>query len=150
MSPVAPPPLPHGYPFRFVDAVVEEKNADFSRGSVRLRVSANARASMGEAWQAPLLLAEAIAQSALLLEGGDADLGRRGFLAGLEGMELVRSPEPGETVLVEVRLAARFGAMVRFEGVVTSGGETLARGAVLVRKGEDRPPSESEGARVAR
>lgn len=144
-----PPPLPHGYPFRFVDAIVEEKNADFSRGSVRLRVSANARASMGEAWPGRLLLAEAIAQSALLLEGGDADLGRRGFLAGLEGMELLRSPEPGETLLVDVRLAARFGAMAKFEGVVRSGEETLARGAVLVRKGEDRP-AEGEGARAAR
>jgi len=35
-----------------------------------------------------------------------------------------------------VKLAARFGAMVKFEGVVRSGGETLARGAVLVRKGD--------------
>jgi 3-hydroxyacyl-[acyl-carrier-protein] dehydratase len=150
LTPVFPPPLPHGYPFRFVDAVVEEKNADFSRGSVRIRVSANARASMGDAWPSRLLLAEAIAQSALLLEGGDADLGRRGFMAGLEGLELLRSPEPGETLLVEVRLAARFGAMVKFEGVVMSGEETLARGAVLVRKGEDRPPAEGEGARAAR
>ena len=35
----------------------------------------------------PLLLAEAIAQSALLLEGGDPEAGRTGFLAGLDGFE---------------------------------------------------------------
>ena len=128
--------LPHAYPFRFADAVVCEKNADFSQGTVSLRVSANGRAAMGEAWASPLLLAEAIAQAALLLEGGDADLGRRGFLAGLDSFELVRAPRAGETLLVDVRLAARFGAMVKFEGHVHASGETLARGAVLVRKGE--------------
>jgi 3-hydroxyacyl-[acyl-carrier-protein] dehydratase len=130
------PALPHAYPFRFVDTVVLEKNHDFSEGTVSLQVTGNARASMGGAWPSPLLLAEAIAQAALLLEGGDADLGRRGFLAGLDGLELARSPVPGETLTVEVRLAARFGAMVKFEGTVRTGDETLAKGAILVRKGE--------------
>ena len=132
-----PAPLPHAYPFRFVDTIVREKNEDFSEGSVSLRVAGNARVSMGEPWRSPLLLAEAIAQSALLLEGGDADLGRRGFLAGLDGLEFGRPPVPGETLTVDVRLAARFGAMVKFEGTVRSGEETLAKGAVLVRKGEE-------------
>lgn len=128
--------LPHGYPFRFVDAIVLEKNADFSQGCVSVRVTANGRASMGEAWTSPLLLAEAIAQAALLLEGGDAELGRSGFLAGLDALELVRAPRPGESLEIDVRLAARFGAMVKFEGQVRSGDETLARGAVLVRKAD--------------
>ena len=129
-------PLPHAYPFRFVDSILREKNEDFSSGTVTVRVAGNARASMGGPWPSPLLLAEAIAQSALLLEGGDADLGRRGFLAGLDAFEIVRAPAPGETLEVDVKLAARFGAMVKFEGVVRSGEETLARGAVLVRKGD--------------
>lgn len=130
------PILPHAYPFRFVDTVVRERNADFSEGTVSLRVSANGRAAMGESWSSPLLLAEAIAQSALLLEGGDADLGRRGFLAGLDGFELTRAPLAGETLSVDVRLAGRFGAMAKFDGLVRSGEETLARGSILVRKGE--------------
>jgi len=74
-------PLPHAYTFRFVDSIVRERNEDFSSGTVSVRVAGNARASRGGPWPSPLLLAEAIAQSALLLEGGDADLGRRGFLA---------------------------------------------------------------------
>ena len=130
-------PLPHAYPFRFVDTIGRERNEDFSQGSVEVRVAGKARASMGEPWGSPLLLAEAIAQSALLLEGGDADLGRRGFLAGLDGLELARAPRPGETLTVDVRLAARFGAMVKFEGTVRSGDETVAKGAVLVRKGDE-------------
>jgi hypothetical protein len=79
--------LPHAYPFRFVDTVVEERDADFSRGVVRARISGNARGSMGAGWQSPLLYAEAIAQAALLLEGGDAAAARAGFMAGNEGFE---------------------------------------------------------------
>jgi hypothetical protein len=119
-----------------VDAVTTERNADFSRGTVTIRVAGNARAAMGERWMSPLLLAEAIAQAALLLEGGDADLGRRGFLAGIEGLEILRSPAAGETLTVDIRLTAKFGAMVRFDGEIHSGDERIARGAVLVRKGE--------------
>jgi 3-hydroxymyristoyl/3-hydroxydecanoyl-(acyl carrier protein) dehydratase len=126
--------LPHGYPFRFADVVVEERNADFSRGRVRVGVTGNGRAAMGEQWGSPLLLAEAIAQAALLLEGGDPEMGRRGFLAGLDGFEATRAPRAGETLLVDVRLAARFGKVARFDGEVTSGGEPIARGSILVRK----------------
>ena len=137
MSPA--PALPHAYPFRFVDVVLEPRNADFSRGRVRASLTVNARASMGNSWGTPLLLAEAIAQSALLLEGGDPGLGRTGFLAGLEGFHVRRMPRAGETLTVDVRLTARLGPMVRFDGEVTCGGEEIARGAVLVRKGETRP-----------
>ena len=127
--------LPHEYPFRFVDAVVEARDAAFSRGSVRARITANARGAMGAAWHSPLLYAEAIAQAALLLEGGDADLARAGFLAGLEDFVAERLPLAGETLDISVRLAAHFGAIFRFDGEVRSGEELVARGSVLVRKG---------------
>ena len=131
--------LPHDYPFRFVDTVSREAGPEFQDGRVRIRVSANSWGASGEAWQSPLLLAEAVAQSALLLEGGDAESARRGFLAGLEGFAFTRSPRAGETLEVRVRLAARFGAVARFDGEVHSVDEgdagAIATGAVLVRKG---------------
>lgn len=150
---MAPVDFPHVYPFRFVDRIIEAKDADFSKGSVAIRVSGNARAAAGEAWHSPLLLAEAIAQSALLLEGGDAGIGRRGFLAGIDAFEATRPPRAGETLRVDVRLAAKFGAIVRFEGVVSADGEQIARGAVLVRKGTNSSegplaPPESQPVRV--
>lgn len=131
--------LPHAYPFRFVETVREPRNEDFSRGAVRVAVSANARAAAGEAWSSPLLLAEAIAQSALLLEGGDPEVGRTGFLAGIDGFQASRAPRAGETLEVRVRLAARFGAIVKFDGEVFCGAESLARGSVLVRRGTPSP-----------
>jgi 3-hydroxymyristoyl/3-hydroxydecanoyl-(acyl carrier protein) dehydratase len=133
-------PLPHEYPFRFVDAVVEERDAAFTRGTVRARITANARAAMGAGWQSPLLYAEAIAQAALLLEGGDADLARAGFLAGIEGFAAERQPLAGETLDISVRLAAHFGAIFRFDGEVRSDGELVARGSVLVRQGGAAEP----------
>jgi 3-hydroxymyristoyl/3-hydroxydecanoyl-(acyl carrier protein) dehydratase len=136
--------LPHDYPFRFVDTVSQEAGADFSDGRVRVRVSSNARAAMGEGWQSPLLLAEAVAQSALLLESGDAEAARRGFLAGLEDFAFTRSPRAGETLEVRVRLTARFGAVARFDGEVHSvdAGDAgaIAKGAVLVRRGMEARP----------
>ena len=134
-----PGELPHTYPFRFVDTVVEPRNEDFSRGTVRIAVSANGRAAAGEGWTSPLLLAEAIAQSALLLEGGDPEIGRTGFLAGIDGFEATRVPRAGETLEVRVRLEARFGAVVKFRGEVFSGSEPLAKGSILVRRGGAAP-----------
>lgn len=149
--------LPHVYPFRLVDAVLRpvsygtpgsdgllgtEEGRDWRRpaaaweGTVLARVTANGRYAMGAGWSSPLLLAEAIAQAALLLEGGDAEIGRLGFLAGLEGFEVLRAPEAGETLEVDVRLVAQFGAVVKFEGKVRVAEELIARGSVLVRKGE--------------
>jgi 3-hydroxymyristoyl/3-hydroxydecanoyl-(acyl carrier protein) dehydratase len=129
------PALPHTYPFRFVDTVVSAAGADFDQGEVSARVTAGARAAMGAEWASPALLAEAIAQAALLLTGGDPETGRRGFLAGIEGFEIDRLPQAGETLTVHVRLSARFGAVVKFEGEVRSGAERIAGGAILVREG---------------
>jgi 3-hydroxymyristoyl/3-hydroxydecanoyl-(acyl carrier protein) dehydratase len=130
-----PAAFPHAYPFRFVDTVLRPAEESFS-GAVRVRVSANARAAMGAGWPSPLLYAEAIAQAALLLEGGDAEAGRRGYLAGLSDFESARLPLAGETLDVDVRLAGQFGSVFRFDGRVVSGEETLAKGSVLVRKGD--------------
>jgi 3-hydroxymyristoyl/3-hydroxydecanoyl-(acyl carrier protein) dehydratase len=132
---MAPAAFPHAYPFRFVDTVSRPAEERFS-GAVRVRVSANARAAMGAGWPSPLLYAEAIAQAALLLEGGDTEAGRRGYLAGLSDFESARLPLAGETLDVDVRLAGQFGSVFRFDGRVVSGEETLAKGSVLVRKGD--------------
>lgn len=139
--------LPHEYPFRFVDSVSQRPGPDFSEGRVRVRVSANGRGSMGEAWRSPLLLAEAVAQAALLLEGGDPEAFARGFLAGLDGFEFARAPRAGETLEIRVRLSARFGAVVRFDGEVFSEEERIAHGGVLVRK--DRVEGVAPGAGAA-
>jgi 3-hydroxymyristoyl/3-hydroxydecanoyl-(acyl carrier protein) dehydratase len=125
--------LPHAYPFRIVDTVLSHPDPPGSRGRVSVRVSGNARAAMGERWHSPLLYVEAIAQAALLLAGGDPERGRRGFLAGIDGFTFTRLPEAGDALEVDVALTGRFGPAVKFEGVVLSGGETVAKAGVFVR-----------------
>ena len=127
--------LPHAYPFRFADAVAAPADASFAGGRVRIRVSANSRAAMGETWGSPLLCVEAIAQAALLLQGGTAADGRKGFLAGIQDFRIHRVPEAGETLDVEIRLAGRFGPVARFDGRISADGEEVAAGSVLVRQG---------------
>jgi hypothetical protein len=160
--------FPHAYPFRFVDTVSQGATSGGERtappgaptsdgqstslpegagfqGRVRIRVTANARAAMGEGWQSPLLYPEAIAQAALLLEGADAEAGRRGYLAGIQELSIERAPRAGETLEISVRLHGRFGAMHRFDGEVRAGEELLARGSVLVRQGDSAPQEAQEG-----
>ena len=127
--------LPHAYPFRFVDEVRVRSAGEPFGGTVSTLLTANARGSMGARWGSSAFLVEALAQAALLLQGGDTEAGRKGFLAGIDGFEVSRLPEAGESLEVAVRLAARFGAVIKFEGEVRSGSETIARGSILVRQG---------------
>jgi hypothetical protein len=126
-------PLPHAFPFRFADGVVERTGP--AEGRVRATVTADAAAVRGIGFPAAAL-AELVAQSALLLEGGDAALGRKGFLAGISDFSVERLPVPGDVLTVDVAIAGRFGDTVKLEGVVTDGdGGAVARGAVTVKQG---------------
>jgi 3-hydroxyacyl-[acyl-carrier-protein] dehydratase len=124
--------LPHEYPFRFADRVTARSGP--GEGAVRVMITAGSWS--GRAFPA-VFVGELIAQSALLLQGGDADLGRSGFLAGLSGIAVERTPEPGDALTVEVRVLARFGAITRFTAELRDDeGLLVARGEVTVRKGE--------------
>ena len=127
--------LPHGYPFRFVDRTLEKTGP--ATGKVRAVLSSGGRFLADGIALPPLVLAEIVAQAALLLEGGDAALGRTGFLAGLSDWRFLRPALAGDALEVSVRLAGRFGPVVRFDGVVRDGsGAEVAAGSVTVRKGE--------------
>jgi 3-hydroxymyristoyl/3-hydroxydecanoyl-(acyl carrier protein) dehydratase len=124
-------PLPHVFPFRFADAVTAASGR--AEGRVRALVTAGAQASRGGPLAATLY-GELIAQSALLLEGGDADLGRRGFLAGISDLAIEREAVPGDVLHVDVKVAGRFGDSVKFDGRVSDAtGAEVARGSIVVR-----------------
>jgi 3-hydroxymyristoyl/3-hydroxydecanoyl-(acyl carrier protein) dehydratase len=126
-------PLPHAFPFRFADGVVERTGP--AEGRVRATVTANAAAVRATGFPTAAL-AELVAQSALLLQGGDAALGRKGFLAGISDFSVERLPVPGDVLTVDVAIAGRLGDTVKLEGVVTDGeGRAVARGAVTVKQG---------------
>ncbi|MGE5716124.1 MAG: hypothetical protein ACM369_05705 [Acidobacteriota bacterium] len=126
-------PLPHAFPFRFADGVIERTGP--AEGRVRAVVTANAAFVRATGFPAAAL-AELVAQSAVLLQGGDAALGRKGFLAGISDFSLERLPVPGDVLTVGVTIAGRLGDAVKLEGVVTDdAGGAVARGAVTVKQG---------------
>lgn len=116
--------LPHRYPFRFVDRTTD--------GRALLRLTVNGTWSRGSGGAAAGWLIEAIAQGAALLlapDGGGEE--KRLALAAIEGAEVLRAPEAGETVEVSVSLEARWGALVRVRGRLTLDGAPLG-GAIVV------------------
>ena len=128
-------PLPHVYPFRFVDRTVEVTGP--GSGIVRAVVSANQKLPP---YALPGTLCEMLAQAVLLIEGGDADLGRSGFLAGISDFWVDRLPEPGDVLSISVKIAGRLGSTVKFEGVILdAAGEKVASGALTVKKGTSLP-----------
>ncbi len=126
-------PLPHAFPFRFADGVVERTGP--AEGRVRASLTANAEA-MRDTGFPTAVLAELVAQSALLLQGGDAALGRKGFLAGISDFSVQRLPVAGDVLTIDVSIAGRLGDAVKFDGIVRDAeGRAVARGSVTVKQG---------------
>jgi 3-hydroxymyristoyl/3-hydroxydecanoyl-(acyl carrier protein) dehydratase len=134
------PALPHHWPFRFVDVVVERSGppgqTEGLGGKVRTLVSANGRAASGEAWGNRAILAEALAQAAFAVASDPEREGAGGrvFLGGIRDFVAIRPPRAGESLEIDVRMAGAFGAVARFDGEVRAGQETLARGSILVHR----------------
>jgi hypothetical protein len=81
-------------------------------------------------------MAEMSAQAALLLTGGDPEIGKSGFLAGISDFHVERLPEAGDALTVDVVLAGRLGPVVKFDGTIRDEtGATVASGSVTVRQG---------------
>ncbi len=130
-------PLPHGYPFRFVDRTLERTGP--TSGRVRALVSAGGRGASGGALGGALI-GELMAQAALLLGGGDPEAGRTGFLGGFSGLSVRRPVLPGEALVVDVAVSKRLGPAVRFDATAFGeAGDVVATGSFTVRKGETGP-----------
>jgi len=130
-------PLPHVFPFRFVETTLEPLSAD-GAGSVRVVVSTDARALRGlEALPLPVAV-EMMAQAALLLQGGDPEVGRSGFLAALGRVRLRGVVRPGDELVARVRITARLGPLVRFSARLERGRRLVASAEISVKTGEAR------------
>ncbi len=131
-------PLPHVYPFRFVDRILNRRGD--ASGRVRAVITGDARAVNGTAFS-PMLLGELLAQAALLLDGSPPDVARSGFLAGFQELLVERMPEPGDILTAEVAPVAVLGPVARFEGSLFDDADRLvARAAFTVRKGTTTVP----------
>lgn len=132
-------PLPHRYPFRFVDRTIERTGTGGGRVSALL--TAGGRAACGGPLSAGLV-GELMAQAALLLSGGGPEPVGGSVLAGFSDLVVESAPEPGETLTVRVGVAGRVGPVVKFEAAVHgSGGGRVASGTFTIRQETSSPES---------
>ncbi len=125
--------LPHAYPFRFADRTLERTGP--AAGRVRALVSAGGRGTIGGVLEGALI-GELMAQAALLLEGGDPQIGRSGFLAGFSDLSVDRPAWAGDALTVDVAMSGRLGPVTRFDATVRDdAGDLVAKGTFTVRKG---------------
>ncbi|MGE5345088.1 MAG: hypothetical protein ACM3JH_03955 [Acidithiobacillales bacterium] len=124
--------LPHRYPFRFVDRTVERTGAGCGR--VAAVLSAGSWGACGGPLPAGLV-AELMAQAALLLSGAGPEPALGAVLAGLSGVVVERAPEPGDALTVRVVVAGRMGSVVKFDAAAFGAdGTRIAAGSITVRQ----------------
>ncbi|MCU0578952.1 MAG: hypothetical protein MUF69_05325 [Desulfobacterota bacterium] len=131
MQPIAP--LPHRFPFFFVDRVeriVPGEEGVFSMGwsANNYYLSDRTPASFFQA-----LLLEMAAQAAgMVLLALDTewqeDKPRGGYLLGLNRVTFPHPPGGRERLVVSVKKTRSLGKMLRFSGQITEGGTLLAQG----------------------
>lgn len=128
--------LPHRFPFRFVDRVLECEPG--------LRAVAEKLVSMSEPYLQghmpgrPLvpgvLMIEMLAQTAAFLDGaGHPDTPV--FLAQVVDARFKAPAFPGDRLRMEVNAGAAFGGFQRIEGMVTCEGRVLCTAQLLLKKG---------------
>ena len=121
-----PEALPHAFPFRLVERA---EDAGGLRAAVVLASGGDFLAP-GTPW--PLtLVAEAIAQSILLVSNPPAEAGAL-RLVGIDGVRLLQPVAAGDRLEVEVRRSAGYAALQRFDCRAVKAGALAAVAEVTV------------------
>ena len=129
--------LPHRYPFLLVDRVVE-----FVKGERILaykNVSFNEPYFTGHFPQKPImpgvLILEALAQAAGILAFGTLDVQAEDdsvyYLVGVDGARFKRPVEPGDQLLLDVRLSRHMRNIYKFQAQARVGDEMVAEAELM-------------------
>ena len=129
--------LPHRYPFLLVDRVVE-----FEKGERILaykNVSFNEPYFTGHFPQKPImpgvLILEALAQAAGILAFGTLDVQAEDdsvyYLVGVDGARFKRPVEPGDQLMLDVRLTRHMRNIYKFQAVARVGEEVAAEAELM-------------------
>ena len=103
---------------------------------MRAVLSTNARSFAGLTVLPLPVAVEMMAQSALLLQGGDPEVGRKGFLAAVDGVRLRGVVRAGDELAIDVVIAGKFGPLVRFSAKARRGRKVVATAEITVKTGQ--------------
>lgn len=125
--------LPHSYPFRFLDKVLEISE---SKGVAIKNITANEEFFQGHFPGAPImpgaLIIEAMAQLAgLVMNSGGAE-GRLAYIAQVKDMRFKRPLVPGETMLLTAELSHGFSGLAEFTVKAEVDKAIVAQGEVVM------------------
>lgn len=126
--------IPHRYPFLLVDRIIE---LEVGRRAVGIKnVSVNEPHFAGHFPGYPVmpgvLIVEALAQvGAVALLGVEANKGKLGFLAGIDGFRFRGQVTPGDTVRLEAEIIRMKGAIGKSKAVATVDGQVVAEGEIM-------------------
>jgi 3-hydroxyacyl-[acyl-carrier-protein] dehydratase len=136
--------LPHRYPFQFVDRVVEFE--DGARIVALKNVTINEPFFRGHFPQWPImpgvLICESLAQAGALLVYRSQDgvpPGRVMLLTGLDEARFRRPVQPGDQLLLEVRLRKRHRPLWKMHGVARVGEDVVAEAQLLFTEIQQEP-----------
>ncbi len=129
--------LPHRYPFLLVDRVVE-----FEKGE---RIRAYKNVSFNEPYftghfpvkpiMPGVLILEALAQAAGILAFGTLDMSADDnsvyYLVGIDGARFKRPVEPGDQLMLDVRLTRHLRNIYKFQAVARVGEEVAAEAELM-------------------
>jgi len=123
--------LPHAYPFRLLDRVLE---LDVSRGVGIKNVTAG-EALMAERQSGTfpdVLVVEALAQLSGLILNYDKEGGGAAVLAQIKTMRFSRAARAGEVLRLVSEAEASFGGLASFNVKALSGEEVIVEGALVL------------------
>jgi 3-hydroxyacyl-[acyl-carrier-protein] dehydratase len=129
--------LPHRYPFLLVDRVVEFVKGE--RIVAYKNVSFNEPYFTGHFPQKPImpgvLILEALAQAAGILAFGTLDVQAEDdsvyYLVGVDGARFKRPVEPGDQLMLDVRLTRHMRNIYKFQAVARVGEEMAAEAELM-------------------
>jgi len=131
--------LPHRHPFLLIDKILEREEGS--------RVLAEKLVTIQEPWfqghfpfpgrpiMPGVLLVEMMAQAGGFLESGPL-IDKGVFLAQIIDARFKAPATPGDRLLANVALEARFGGLIRVAGVVTCEGKTICTAKLLLKRME--------------
>ncbi|MDF2722025.1 MAG: fabZ [Paenibacillus sp.] len=126
--------IPHRYPFLLVDRILEIEQGVRAVGLKNVTI--NEPFFVGHFPGYPVmpgvLIAEALAQvAAVAMLSSEANRGKIGLLAGIDGFRFRDQVKPGDTLILEMEITRMKGTIGKGRGVAKVGDRVVAEGELM-------------------
>jgi 3-hydroxyacyl-[acyl-carrier-protein] dehydratase len=129
--------LPHRYPFRMIDCVME---LEPGRRAVAVKAISLDDFFLANHFPHTLCMPEALIVEALAQIGGIAMLSAQeagtAFLVRVEEMQFTKTITPGDLLTLSAEVEFSFGEMAKIKVRAESEGETVAQGSLVLAQGK--------------